>query len=99
MWGNREWAENHIRKHRTTVEEAWEAVFQDATVVPIRSDDQITWPPYRRYWTVGRTRIGKLLFVVWDQHREIRNLITAFDATEEGIAIYERKKKAGRRKG
>jgi hypothetical protein len=93
MWNNREWAERHIRKHNGDPTEAWDAVFHDDSVVPIRAEDQLNWPPFRRWWTIGATRAGRKLFVVWDQHRGVRNLITAFEPDEVRQSIYERKKK------
>jgi uncharacterized DUF497 family protein len=96
MWDNETWAARHIRKHGVGTQEAWEAVYNDNSVVPISAPDQITWPPYRRFWTIGHTNSGRKLFVVWDQHRQIRNLITAFEPNEERIALYERQKKRKR---
>lgn len=96
MWNNRDWAANHIRKHDVTVEEAWEVVFEDPNIVPLISPDQLHFPPFRRYWTIGKTKEGRKLMVVWERHREIKNLITAFDATEERIKIYESKIKKNR---
>ncbi len=87
---NQDWAARHIRKHAVTSVEAWEVVFEDKGVVPISALDQITWPPYRRWWTIAKTKQGRTLFVVWDHHRQLRNLITAFEPDAERIAIYER---------
>jgi len=94
MWDNAEWAARHIKKHGVEVQEAWEVAFVDSSVVPISALDQLTWPPFRRRWTIGKTKAGRQLFVVWDQHRQIRNLITAFEPDAERIAIYERQKKS-----
>ncbi|MEW6057658.1 MAG: hypothetical protein AB1540_13690, partial [Bdellovibrionota bacterium] len=93
MWDNQAWAAKHIRRHDVTTVEAWEVVFEDKSVVPPSALDQITWPPYRRWWTIGKTKQGRTLFVVWDQHRHLRNLITAFEPDAERTAIYERQKK------
>ena len=93
MWDNRDWASRHIKKHQVVPEEAWEVVFCDSTVIPIRADDQLNWPPFQRWWTIGRTKTGRILFVVWDQQRHVRNLITAFEPDEKRMAIYERKKR------
>ncbi len=97
MWNNRGWAENHIRKHGVTIEEAWEVVFEDPSIVPLMiAPDQLHFPPFRRYWTIGRTKEGRSLLVVWERHREIRNLITAFDPSLERIKIYEEKVRKNR---
>ncbi|MEK7790570.1 MAG: hypothetical protein AAB309_02975 [Deltaproteobacteria bacterium] len=76
-----------------SIEEAWEVVFEDPTTVPLIAPEQLHFPPFRRYWTIGRTQGGRQLLVVWEKHREIRNLITAFEPSEEKIKIYEQKTK------
>ena len=91
MWNNKDWAANHIKKHGVTVEEAWEVVFEDPVVVPLIAPDQLHFPPFRRYWTIGKTKEGRCLLVAWERHREIKNLITAFDPSPERIKIYEEK--------
>ena len=91
MWNNKDWAANHIKKHGVTVEEAWEVVFEDPVVVPLIAPDQLHFPPFRRYWTIGKSKEGRCLLVVWERHGEIKNLITAFDPSPERIKIYEEK--------
>lgn len=91
MWNNREWAARHIKKHKTTPEEAWE-VFEKCRN-PLLALDQIRFPPYRRYWSIGTTEAGRSLLIVWEQYRGIYNLITAFEPNEEKVELYERKTK------
>lgn len=76
-----------------SVEEAWEVVFGDPGIIPLIAPEQLHFPPFRRYWTIGTTQEGRRLLVVWERHREIRNLITAFEPSEEKIKIYEQKTK------
>lgn len=76
-----------------SIEEAWEVVFEDPSIVPLIAPEQLHFPPFRRYWTIGRTQERRRLLVVWEKHREIRNLITAFEPSEEKIKIYEQKTK------
>lgn len=92
-WDNEEWAARHIRKHGTTPQEAWEVVYEDVTIVILRARDQLRYPPFMRYWTIGRTKSGRKLFVVWDKHRATKNLITAFEPDQEKEKFYEREKK------
>lgn len=96
MWDNEDWASRHIRKHSVTPQEAWEVVFEDRRVIPLRARDQLRYPPFIRYWTIGRTRAGRELLVVWDKFRETRHLITAFEPHEEKVAFYEKEKKKKR---
>lgn len=96
VWNNKDWASRHIKKHDVATKEAWEVVFEDPTVVPLVAPDQLRFPPYRRYWTIGRTKEGRILMVVWERHREIKNLITAFEPSRERIRIYERKTQKNR---
>lgn len=94
MWNNEEWAQNHINKHGVSVKEAWEVVFETRPLaIPLRSPDQLHFPPFIRYWLVGKTKSGRLLFVAWEQHREILNLITAFEPDQKRINLYEKIKK------
>lgn len=60
MWNNVEWANNHIKKHKTNSQEAWEVVFEDVDLpIPMRSPEQLNFPPYVRYWTIGKTKMEK----------------------------------------
>jgi uncharacterized DUF497 family protein len=95
MWDNEEWAKNHIQKKRKiTPLEAWEVVFEgNPPPVPMISPDQLNYPPFTRYWLIGKTKKGKLLFVAWEKHRETLNLITAFEPNQERIELYEKLKK------
>ncbi len=94
MWNNESWANKHIKKHNTTSQEAWEVVFEDVPLpIPMKAPEQLNFPPYIRYWTIGRTKEGKRLFVVWEKHRDTLNLITAFEPNEERISLYENLKK------
>jgi len=91
MWNNEEWANNHIKKHGVKASEAWEAVFEvTPRPVPLRSPDQLNFPPYVRYWLIGKTKKERTLFIAWEKHRETLNLITAFEPDEKRIALYER---------
>ena len=94
MWDNEDWAARHIRKHRVKTQEAWE-IFERCSSA-LMAIDQLRFPPYRRYWTVGYTLAGRRLLVIWEQHREICNLVTAFEPDEEKVRLYERKSKKGR---
>ncbi len=89
MWDNCDWAARHIAKHLVTPEEAWEVLFEDSTTSPLQAFDQLRFPPYRRYWTIGKTKSGRRLMVVWDQHRGVKHLITAFEPDATRIRIYE----------
>lgn len=91
-WDNEDWAAKHIAKHGVTTQEAWEVVFENPGVV-FQAPDQLRYPPFRRYWTISKTRAGRLLVVFWERHREVKNLVTAFEPSQERIAIYERQKK------
>lgn len=93
MWTNEEFASRHIKKHGTTPAEAWEVVFEDPEAVPITAMDQLTWPPFRRWYTIGKTKEGRILFVVWDQNKNVKNLITCFSPDKTRREIYERAKK------
>lgn len=94
MWDNEDWAENHIKKHKTSPQEAWEVVLEnDPAPLPMRSPDQLNFPPFIRYWLVGKTKDGKVLFVVWERYRETLNLITAFEPDQQRIDLYENLKK------
>lgn len=99
MWDNEEWAKNHIQKKRkVTPLEAWEAVFEaNIPPIPMRSPDQLNYPPFIRYWVIGKTIKGRLLFVAWEKHRETLNLITAFEPDQERIELYEKLKKKQRK--
>lgn len=96
-WDNDGWASRHISKHNVNTLEAWQAAFEDSKAKPLESPDQLRYPPYRRYWTIGVTAKGRLLLVVWEQHRAVRNLITAFEPSPERIRIYEAKTKKRQR--
>ena len=91
MWNNRDWVARHIKKHSVTPQEAWEVYLGCSNV--LISLDQIRFPPFRRYWTIGTTVSGRNLLIVWEQHHEIRNLITAFKPDIEKVKFYERKTK------
>jgi hypothetical protein len=95
MWSNRDWAARHIKKLQTTPEEAWE-IYQycENFLVAI---DQLRFPPFRRYWTIGMTSEGKKLIVIWEEHRDTKNLISAYEPNEEKVRLYERKTKKGAR--
>lgn len=96
MWNNAEWANNHIKKKRDGINarDAWEVVFESEPISqPFLAPAQLNFPPFRRYWTIGKTKRGKLLFVVWERHRDILNLITAFEPDQRRIDIYEKLKK------
>jgi hypothetical protein len=51
------------------------------------------YPPFVRHWTIGKTKAGRLLLVVWDKHRATKNLITTFEPDAEKVKFYEREKK------
>ncbi len=91
MWDNEDWAARHISKHGVTTKEAWEVVFEKPGCHPLLSPDQLRFPPYRRYWTIGKTVSGRMLFVVWEQWRATKNLITAFEPSQERVKLYESK--------
>jgi uncharacterized DUF497 family protein len=95
-WDNDDWAARHISKHKVTVNEAWEVVFENRSVFPLVAPDQLRFPPFRRYWTINLTKKGRRLLVVWEQHRAIKNLITAFEPSEERVNVYERQIKKRR---
>jgi uncharacterized DUF497 family protein len=94
MWDNAEWAQAHIKKKHpnVTVQEAWEVVFEWEGKSLI-SPDQLHYPPFRRYWKIGKTKAGKLLLVAWEVSRETRNLITAYPPSEGQVKAYESKVK------
>lgn len=100
MWDNEDWANNHIKKKRKiTPLEAWEVVFEsDPPPVPMLSPVQLNYPPFTRYWVIGETKKGKLLFVVWEKHRETLNLITTFEPDQQRIELYERLKKKAKKR-
>ena len=95
-WDNNDWAARHLAKHGVTVREAWEVVFEGKNVFPLVAPDQLRFPPFRRYWTINITKAGRKLLVVWEQHRIAKNLITAFEPSNEKVKIYERQVKKGR---
>ena len=96
MWDNEDWAARHIKKKHpeVTTKDAWEIVFGDNRVTPLKSPDQIRWPPYSRYWAIGTTKKGVTLLVVWEVYRSTYNLVTAFPPDKERIVLYERLKKS-----
>lgn len=98
MWNNDEWAKAHISKRHpgVTTEDAWEIVFLLKSF-PLVSPDQYRFPPFRRYWTIGRTTKGKELLVVWEQWRGTKNLITAYPPNEEQVRAYDAKTKKAKR--
>lgn len=93
MWNNEEWAAKHIKKHKIVPQDAWE--IYESCVHPLRALDQLRFPPFRRLWTIGQTKMGIRLLIIWEEHREIKNLVTAFEPDEEKVRIYERKIKKG----
>lgn len=95
MWHNEDWANKHIGKKRNvTAQEAWEVVFEDIPLpLPMRSPDQLNFPPYIRYWVIGKTKKERRLFVVWEKYKETLNLITAFEPNQKRIDLYEKLKK------
>jgi hypothetical protein len=98
MWNNDDWAKAHLAKRHPDVStaEAWEAAFEGQGAVLV-APDQIRYPPFRRYWLIEKTRAGRRLLVVWEQWREVKNLITAYPPSEEQIKVYEAKTKKIRR--
>jgi len=98
MWDNEDWAARHIRKHGVRCREAWEVVFEGEDAWPLLAPDQLRFPPFRRYWAIGRTKKGRRLMVVWERYRKIQNLITAFEPSKEKVEIYEKKTKGKRKK-
>ena len=102
MWDNQDWAKSHLRKRHpetdpeVAVREAWELVFVTRSI-PLVSPDQYRFPPYRRYWTIGRTVSGKLLLVVWEQWRAEKNLITVYSPNTEQVGAYETKIKKNKK--
>jgi hypothetical protein len=95
MWANEVWAASHIRKHGVVPREAWE-VYALQGIERLVSTHQLRWPPFRRYWLVGTTVLGRRLLIVWEEHRGVKNLITAFEPNEEQVAVYERQKRQRR---
>ena len=95
MWDNEDWAAGHLKKRHpgVTTKEAWEIVFGENKATPLRSPDQLRYPPFFRYWTIGTTKKGVTLLVVWEVHRTIFNLVTAFPPDKERIERYEKLKK------
>ena len=91
-WDNEDWAAKHTAKHRVTTEEAWEVAFENPGTI-LQAPDQLRYPPFRRYWTISKTKAGRVLIVFWERHRETKNLVTAFEPSQERIAVYERQKK------
>lgn len=98
MWDNEDWASRHLKKRHPGIstKDAWDVVFNDAKRVAIKSPDQLRWPPFFRYWTIGKTKNGQLLFVVWEVARGKFHLVTAFPPDKERISLYERLKKKER---
>lgn len=90
-WANAEWAARHIAKHKVTPEEAWEAFLSIKKA--IRARDEPRFPPHVRYWGIGTTVAGRKLLVVWDRHREVFDLITAFEPDPNKEAFYARETK------
>ena len=94
MWDNEEWASRHIKKHKVGVKEAWDVVFENSEPpIPMKAPEQLNFPPFVRYWVIGETKEGRVLFVAWEKHRETLNLITAFEPDEKRILLYEKLKK------
>ena len=94
MWDNAEWAQAHINKKHSgvSVAEAWEVVFEFEAKTLV-SPDQLHFPPYKRYWKIGKTKAGKLLLVAWEIWKEKKNLITAYPPSEGQVKAYESKVK------
>ncbi len=92
MWNNEDWARRHIAKKHPDVSphDAWEVAYGDPDAKFLLSGDQLRFPPYRRYWTIGETKTGKKLLVVWEQFKRERNLITAYPPNEAQVKEYER---------
>ena len=98
MWDNDNWAKAHLLKRHpdTSTQEAWEVVFEVGGVALV-SPDQYRYPPFRRYWMIGKTRAGTKLLVAWEQWRGIKNLVTAYPSNEEQVRLYETKIKRTKR--
>lgn len=94
-WVNGAWAVQHLAKRHpeVSIQDAWEAAFEDADAVPICSADQLRFPPMRRYFTIGKTKVGKELFVVWEVYKG-KHLITAYPPDEARRKVYETAKRA-----
>lgn len=90
MWNNVEWSTRHIHKKHPDVSlaDAWDVAFEMGYKIMV-SPDQLHYPPYRRYWLVGKTKNGKRLLVAWEQWKETRNLITAYEPNEKQVKAYE----------
>jgi uncharacterized DUF497 family protein len=99
VWDNQGWAAQHIhKKHRdVSLADAWEVAFEMGYTIMV-SPDQLHYPPYRRYWIVGKARNGKRLLVAWEQWKELRNLITAYQPNERQVKAYEDQSKKSSRK-
>lgn len=99
MWNNESWAANHIKKHKVTPREAWDVVFEaKIPPTPMIAPEQLNFPPFTRYWVVGGTKKGRMLFVAWERHRETLNLITAFEPEQPRIDLYEKLKKKAKKR-
>lgn len=93
MWDNEDWAKNHLKKHHVSTQEAWDVIFEDPRPILLKSPDQLHYPPYMRYWAIGKTKEKRLLLVVMERHKETLNLITAYEPDEQRIKLYEKLKK------
>ena len=93
-WVNESWAAKHLAKRHPdiTTLDAWEAAFDDVDSVPIYSPDQLRFPPMRRFFTIGKTKSGKELFVVWEVYKG-NHLVTAYPPDEGRKKVYEQAKK------
>ncbi len=92
MWDNEDWAKRHIAKKHPGVspQDAWECAFEDPEAKFLLSGDQLRFPPYRRYWTIGVNKAGRKLLVVWEQFKKEQNLITVYPLNEKQVKEYER---------
>ena len=93
-WVNESWAMVHSAKRHPDVstQDAWEVAFEDSSAVAIVSPDQLRFPPMRRLFTIGKTKLGRELFVVWEEYKG-KHLITAYPPDEGRKKVYEKAKK------
>lgn len=77
---------DHISNHLVSPEEVEEVLFNDEETPLIMKGKE------GKYLTYGRTRGGRLLFVVWVLRYKKTKIITARDMTEREKRFYRRMK-------
>jgi uncharacterized DUF497 family protein len=77
----------NLQKHDVTYQEA-EEIFSSDPIVTTK-DTQHSQPKERRYWALGRTRSGRMLFAAFTLRNAKVRVISVRDMTEAEQDAYE----------